>query len=121
MSEIGHFRFSKPAAADLSGSQFLFVWHDGNGQFALSGAGERGYVLQNKPAAGEAAEVKKVGLTECVSGAAVTAGADVASDASGKGVDATTGARINGTAVTGTSGADERFTLDPSNAGGVAP
>lgn len=73
------------AGADLSSSQYHFVKLDTNGEVVLSGAGEDAIgVLQNKPADGQAATVRVGGLSKVVAGAAITAGARVASDASGK-------------------------------------
>ncbi|SCM71512.1 hypothetical protein KL86PLE_100245 [uncultured Pleomorphomonas sp.] len=73
------------AGADLSSSQYLFVKLDANAQVVVAGAGEDAIgVLQNKPAAGQAATVRVGGLSKVVAGAAITAGARVASDASGK-------------------------------------
>jgi hypothetical protein len=118
MSEIGHFRFSYPAAADLSGSQFYLVELVG-GEMALSGAGEFGRPLQNKPEAGQAAEVEKVGLSECIAGAAIAADALVTSDANGKAVTATTNDIVCGQAVSAAAADGDRFTLDPFY-GGVA-
>jgi hypothetical protein len=118
--EIGHFRFSLPAGADLSGSQGLFV-KPSSGSFVLAGLGEQGYVLQNKPAQGKGAEVEKVGLTVCISGAAIAADALVTSDAAGKGITAASGHVVNGRALTATSGADEEFTLDPHASGYAVP
>lgn len=118
MSEIGHYRFSRPAAADLSDKQYYLVKLVA-GEMALCGAGEFGYALQNKPVAAEAAEVEKVGLTNCTAGAAIAANALVTSDANGKAVTAGTGDFICGQAVTAAGADGDRFTMDPRQ--GVAP
>ncbi|NPV72075.1 MAG: DUF2190 family protein [Firmicutes bacterium] len=89
--EIPVFDFTLEAAADLSASQYRFVRVDANGRAALCGAGQPAVgVLQNKPsAAGQAAQVRALGITKVVAGAAIAKGALVASDASGQAVAAT--------------------------------
>ncbi len=73
------------AAADLSASQYLLVKADANGKAALAAAGEAPIgVLQNKPTAGQAAQVRLYGVSKVVAGAAIAKGAFVASDANGK-------------------------------------
>lgn len=73
------------AGADLSTKQFYFVKDDGNGLVVLCGAGEQALgVLQNAPASGEACDVAILGVTKVVCSGALSAGADIASDASGK-------------------------------------
>lgn len=53
------------AAADLSGKQYYFVAVDANGKAALTGNnGNPIGVLQNKPAAGEAASICVYGVTK---------------------------------------------------------
>ncbi len=79
------------AAADLSSSQFHTVKLTSSG-VNLAGDGEQGVgVLQNKPESGQAAEVITHGSTKAVIGAAVTVGASLASNASGRLIPATTG------------------------------
>lgn len=89
------------ASADLSANQHRFLVVDANGQVAVAGAGVLAVgVLQNDPAAqGEAATVMLDGVSKVVAGAAVTSGAEVASDASGRAVTAATGNRVNGIAL----------------------
>lgn len=74
------------AAADLSAKQFYFVYVDGNGKAALNvTAGARAVgVLQNKPIAGETAEVAYAGVTKVAAGATITADDPVMSDVAGK-------------------------------------
>lgn len=73
------------AAADQSTSQYRAIKVDTAEKGAVAGAGEFAIgVLQNKPAAGEAATVRVAGVTKMVAGAAVAAGARVAPDAAGK-------------------------------------
>ena len=97
------------AAADLTGSQYLCISLDASGKAAVSGAGARvDAVLQNKPDLDQAASLWSAGSTsKVVSGAALTAGDQLASDASGKAVVAGGGDFIIGVCTEGTAGADE--------------
>lgn len=107
--EIPGFKFSLEASGDLSASQFRFVTADANGQAAVAGAGVPTIgVLQDKPsAAGIAGEIMGDGITKVVAGAAVTAGAQVMSDATGRAVTATTGNHIAGQALETAANAGE--------------
>lgn len=79
------------AAADLSTSQFLCVKETSNGINLCTVAGEEVYgVLQNKPAAGQAANVMQDGVSKCKAGAAVAKGALIMTNASGKVITAAT-------------------------------
>ena len=104
---------SRLAAADLTGSQFLLVDIDSDGKAALAGSTTRvAGVLQNNPDTDQAATVAIAGVTKVISGAAITAGADVGSDAAGKAiafVAPATGvvAFKSGIALTAAGGADE--------------
>ncbi len=118
--EIDVFDHSLEASVDLSASQHLFVNIDSNGKWALSGAGEAGYSLQDKPEAGQFGEARMLGIAKVVAGAAVAAGAFVTSDASSKAVPATTGDVINGHALTAASAADEVITILVPGLGAVA-
>lgn len=74
------------AGADLSLKQFYAVKLDANAQVVAAGAGEDAIgVVQNKPKLGEMATVRIAGITKMVAGAAIAAGARVASGAAGKG------------------------------------
>jgi len=84
------YKFSLIASADLSTHQYKFVDVNASGQAALAGAGTRCCgVLQNKPTSGNVAEINHDGISKVVAGAAVTAGNEVMSDASGRAVTAT--------------------------------
>lgn len=73
------------AGADLSASQFLAVKLNSSGQAVLAGAGEDAVgVLQSKAVAGLPVTVRVAGITKFIAGAAIAAGARVASDADGK-------------------------------------
>lgn len=75
-----------PAAADLSASQFCFVYQDSNGRAALAGEGVRAIgVLQNKPAAQDReARIAIAGVTKVLCGGSITSGNPVSVGANGK-------------------------------------
>src|SRR5574343_819102 len=87
------FRLSLVAAADLSAKQYYAVKIDSAGKVAVAGAGELAIgILQNKPAAGEAANVWTFGpVSKAFAGGTIAAGAAVAADSNGKLVTATAG------------------------------
>ena len=100
------------AGEDLSAKQFYFVKIDSNGAVALCGNGEAGMgVLENAPESGYAAEVLVNGIARVYAGAAVTKGYQVAADATGRAVRATTGEYILGTAIEAASDAGEMITI----------
>lgn len=99
--EIPVLDISLDASTDLSAKQFFFIETSSSSEAALSGAGEvvTG-VLQNKPdAAGKSASVRVYGVSKVTAGAAITAGAEVSSDANGKAATSTTGDYIVGIAL----------------------
>lgn len=102
-TEIALRTISKEAAADLSATPYRFVTINASGQVAIAGAGAKADgVLQNDPAAqGRAAAVAIGGQTKIVLGGTVAAGAQVASDATGRAVTAATGNHILGTCTEG--------------------
>lgn len=103
-NEFGHL----VAAADLSANQYYAVKVNSSGQIALcSVLGEVPTgILQNKPTSGQAAEVRHGGTSKAVAGAAITAGASVMVNASGKVITlATTGSNAIGIALE-SAGAD---------------
>lgn len=94
--------FSLPAAADLSAATNLYrlVTINNVGKIALSAAHARVVgVLQNQPKANEMANFDGRGIEKVQAGAAIVAGADLASDATGRAVTAVSGDEIFGTAV----------------------
>ncbi len=98
------------AGADLSADQFKFVKADSTAdQVVLAGNGEAALgVLQNDPdAVGKAAEITALGVSKIFSGAAVTFGAVIASDATGRAAAATIGEFGQGIALEAASGAGE--------------
>lgn len=73
------------AAADLSTHQFKVVVISAAMTVNLAAVAGKVYgLLQNKPIAGEAAEVTRLGVAKGMAGAAIAAGATVSSDANGK-------------------------------------
>lgn len=97
------------AGQDLSTKQFYFVSVASDGQIDPTGDGlDADGVLQDTPAAaGRAALVAIAGKVKVVCGGVVTRGGPVASDASGKAVNAATGDIILGVALE--TGADGRI------------
>lgn len=78
---------SLEAGADLSAKQFYLVKLDSSGRVVLAGAAERAIgVLQNKPLAGEAAQVRVLGVSKVISGYSFGVGTVLASDSAGKAV-----------------------------------
>lgn len=88
------------AAADLSAKQFTAVTLGASGYAAVVLATTRvDGILQNKPLAGEACVVMKNGISKMYAGAAITKGAEIMCDTSGRCVTAaTTGNRAWGVA-----------------------
>lgn len=83
--EIPGEKLSLEAAADLSALQYTFVKVDNTGKAAACGDGENGIgVLQNKPTAGQTAEIQTSGVSKIVQSATLTIGAFVSSSAAGE-------------------------------------
>lgn len=106
---------SREAGQDLSGSQFRFGTVAADGQVDPTGAGAfASGVIQddNADEAGKAVALMLLGggVSKVEAGAAITAGAEITSDASGRAVAATTGDRILGAAWESAGGAGEIFT-----------
>jgi hypothetical protein len=110
------------ASADLQTKQFFFVKVDGSKTVGLAGDGEAvAGVLQNKPDTGQAATVWGPGaVTKVVAGAAIAAGANVSSDAAGKGKTSTSGDYIVGHAVDAVSADGEVVTVTLTTPGRLA-
>jgi autotransporter translocation and assembly factor TamB len=90
------------AGEDLSSHQFKFVTLESDGQVdAADAAGERALgVLLNKPdAAGKAATVAMTGKVMVEAGAAVTAGAQLQTNAAGEAITAAAGDVVMGYAL----------------------
>ena len=88
------------AAADLSAKQYTAVTLTSTGYAAIILATTRfDGVLQNKPLAGEACAVMKMGVSKMYAGAAIAKGAELMCDTSGRCITAaTTGNRAWGVA-----------------------
>lgn len=112
------------ASADLSTKQYLAIKLDSNGQAAVAGAGDACIgILYDKPnAQGVVGAVHPLNgrKAKAVSGAAITKGNLLMSNASGKLVLATTGLYAVGVAVDSASGADEIFQFVAVSLGRVA-
>ena len=89
------------ASADLSAHQFKFVNISATGAALITTAGGIvDGVLQDKPSAlNRAASVAYSGVSKVMAGAAVTQGARVMSNATGKAITATATNNISGTAL----------------------
>lgn len=86
--EIAIYDESFEANVDMSGDQYKIVkLHTVAGQVVLAGAGEGIGVLQNKPEAGQSAQVRLFGLSRIITkGSAAEPGNRYTSDADGFGV-----------------------------------
>lgn len=108
------------AGADLSAAQFRFVATNSSGAAVLAGAGAMANgAVQNDPENGQAALVDISGVTKVEAAGAITTGALVASDATGKAVAATTGDYALGTAME--TGAADRIISVLFQPSGVVP
>ena len=89
------------AGEDLSSAQFKFVTLEADGQIDLAdAAGERALgVLLNKPTSGKAATVAMTGKVMVEAGAAVTAGDEIQTDATGDAITAAAGDVVLGYAL----------------------
>ena len=107
------------AGADLSTSQFIFVKLNATAAAVVVGAGEAAFgLLEVGAATGKACTVTKTGKVMVECSAAVTVGADVASAAGGKAIDAVATDVILGTAYeTGVTG--QIIAIELSDAGNI--
>lgn len=122
---------TQPATADLSAKQYFCVAFDSStGVSLVAAAGAKcDGILQNAPIAGQAAQVRTSGLSKAIAAEAITAGAEVESDANGKLVNAVkgtvsgsnvVGGNIVGTAVTACTNAGDIITINIAPRGTVA-
>lgn len=90
-------KLSLAAGENLSGKQYFFVKLNASGEaVACAALTDRPVgVLQNKPIAGQQAEITVIGVTKVSSDAAITAGAAIGTSADGQAV-----TKIIGTDVT---------------------
>lgn len=108
--QIPGFSMSLPASADLSAFQHHFVEVDANGRLTVSNAaGESVFgVLQNDPAAiDQSGAVMLNGVSKVVAGAAVTVGALVQTNASGRAIAALSADFVVGRALEAAGGDGE--------------
>lgn len=102
-----------PANASLASAQFLFgvvTNSSGTGRVvsvSVSGARVDGVIMNNPSAAGDAVEFAIDGVVKVVAGAAVTAGVEVMSDASGRAIAVTATNQIAGIALKSAGAAGE--------------
>ncbi len=90
------------SAADHTAKQFFIVKLDSTAKIVLAAAAGDLLlgVLQNDPNTGQAAQVRILGITKAVAGAAITLGDEVISDTAGKVIStAAAGDRILGQAL----------------------
>ena len=101
------------AAASLTTSQFYAVKLTGSRAVNLaSTGGEAIYgILQNKPASGQAADVGFLGVSKAIAGAAITAGAALMTDTSGRLITATSTNHRVGYAIESVSATNTIFTM----------
>lgn len=94
---------SLEAGEDLSGAKWHFVTLQADGQVDISGAGENaiGVAMTNPDTVGEATSVALWGRVKVLAGGTIAAGAAVASNAAGRAVARTGGARGLGIALKG--------------------
>lgn len=79
------FSFTLVAAADLSASQFRACNVDATGKAALPAAGGRIVgIIQNKPKIAESTTIMLMGISIVEAGAAIVAGADLQTEATGR-------------------------------------
>lgn len=100
---VSHHSLSLVAAADLSAKQFCAVTVNSAGRAAIADADDQVIgIVQNNPAAGQAANIAFGGVSKAKLGGTVAAGARVTSNASGEIVAAASaGDSVIGVALTG--------------------
>lgn len=109
------------AGADLSAKQFYAVKINTSSKAVLAAAGEVAIgILQNKPTSGQSASIAISGKSKAVFGASATVGGPVASDASGKLVNATKASTNTGDAGGATDALVGSNVLGLHVAGGTA-
>lgn len=111
------------AAADYSAAQHRFVLIDSNGAALLSSAaGPMDGVMENNPAAGQAATVHHGGTAKVEASAAISVGDEVGSAADGKARSAQSGDHIAGVCLVAASAdGDLCSVVMAAREGGVVP
>jgi hypothetical protein len=109
-------KFSIPAGADLSSSQYTFVKISGTSAIAVAAATDVPLgVVVNTPKSGQTAEVVVSGIVKLKASAAITAGAKVGTTATGTAVSLASGTDttkfICGMALTAAAAAGDIITV----------
>lgn len=120
---MGGYPISLVAGADLSAKQYYFVKITGSRTVTLAGDGFRvDGILLNKPTSGKAAAVETNDGVEqfAVAGEQISAGTELASDASGKAVAALSGDEACAVAIEAASGDGSIFRVLTRFRGGKA-
>ena len=108
--EIPGFSFTRPAAGDLSAAQYTFVTvPDSAGRVTTAGAGVNSLgIQQNAPAAiDRGVTIVADGISKMKAGAAITIGAKLMSDDSGRGIAATSGNSVLAIALSAATAANQ--------------
>lgn len=90
------------ADEDLSGKQYTAVYLSGANKVKFATSTNSSLtlgILQNKPTSGQAATVRDLGTTKWYAGAAVTAGAHLTVNGSGRAIVVTSGGMVLGQAL----------------------
>lgn len=111
--ELPGFSFTLPAGADFSaGAQFRFCDVNSSGQAVNPTASAKVVgVRQNRPTSGKATTIVHNGVSFVEAGGAITAGARVATNATGQAVAATTGNVICGIALEAATGSGQQIAV----------
>jgi len=106
--EQPEFALSIVTAASFASAQYRFAKLDASGKVIVGTAGASSIgVVQNKPILGEVAEIVTAGVSKIVAGGAISAGASVTSDSTGRAVTVGGSDSISGYALTASQGAGE--------------
>ena len=109
------------AGADLSASQFIFVSQDAAAKAIVTVAGVASFgLLEVGAKTDKACTVTRTGKVMVECGGTVTLAGNIAADAAGKAVDATTGDIILGTAAYEAGVAGQIIAIELSTAGNVS-
>lgn len=103
---------------DYSAKQYMFCDLDSADKGVVPAAAANCFgIVQNKPTAGQAAQIAVRGASKCVAGGVVAGGALVACDVQGRAVTATTGNYILGRALLPAAGAGVVITVELQSGG----
>jgi hypothetical protein len=124
MAHVPVVQLGYPSSGNLSADVFKFVeFSSGSIQVCNASSDVPVGVLQNKPSSSsQTASVMHLGVTKVVAGAAVSEGAKVQSNASGKAIALASGGHCAGVALQAAAGVDELIDVLLTPGGGpVAP